>query len=252
MRVFDELIVALTLLTRLPVSRLIGQRAWPDEARAVWAYPLVGALIGCMGGAMLRLAMQRLPPTLASLLAIACMILLTGGLHEDGLADTMDGFGGGNTVQRKLDIMRDSRIGSYGVLALILLVAVRTAALSATVSGLGARAGLALLVATGGLSRGAMVLVLMLLPPARFDGTAAGLRQVRRPQAALALLLATASTALLPIDAAIACCLTALAVGAGLAAIAHRQVQGYTGDILGAVACLADCAVLCAAVGTTL
>jgi adenosylcobinamide-GDP ribazoletransferase len=234
-----EFVAALTLLTRLPASGLIGGRPWPEPAACVWAYPLVGALVGAAGGAVFWAA-QALPPAVASLLAIAAMALLTGGLHEDGLADCADGFGGGHGRVRKLDIMRDSRIGSYGALSLILVVGLRAAALSAMRPSDGAAA----LLAAGALGRGAMIPVLLLLPPARAEGAAAGLRHMKRPAAMSGLALALATSLVLPHPA--------MAAGiAGLAAIgtawlARRQLGGYTGDVLGAAASLGDCAALCA------
>ena len=99
------------ILTRLPAGRIEGNA--PPIANAVWAFPLIGALVGLIAGAVFTLAITiNLPAFAAALLALASAALVTGGLHEDGLADTADGFGGGQTLSRKLEIMRDSRIGS--------------------------------------------------------------------------------------------------------------------------------------------
>jgi len=240
-RKLDELIAALTLLTRLPVSGLVGHRNWPEEGASVWAYPLVGALVGSVGGGVLW-ATQRLgtPPGAAAILALAAMLWLTGGLHEDGLADTADGFGSGRTAGRKLDIMRDSRIGAYGALALIVAVSLRGTLLAS----LPAPAGAAALVASGGLGRGAIVVVVALLRPARAEGSAAALRHVRPGATATGLLLALAAASPLPANAVMACIVGAGLAALGTAALARQQVGGYTGDILGAGAVLAECAVL--------
>ncbi len=124
MRLLRELVAAFALLTRLPMPRLRGPSRRPADC--VWAYPVVGAVVGAAGRrralAGLRLG---LPQPLAALWALAAITLVTGGLHEDGLADTADGFGGGGTVERKLLIMRDSRIGSFGALALLFSLALR-------------------------------------------------------------------------------------------------------------------------------
>ncbi|MDZ7905514.1 MAG: adenosylcobinamide-GDP ribazoletransferase [Cypionkella sp.] len=127
-----DLQLALMLLTRLPAGHLAQAGDPPPLARAVWAYPIVGALVGAMGaGVLVGAATLGLAPSIAATLALAVCILATGGLHEDGLADVADGFGGGQDRARKLEIMRDSRIGSYGTLALILSLALRVQILAA-------------------------------------------------------------------------------------------------------------------------
>ncbi len=241
MRRLDELIAALTLLTRLPVSGLVGSREWPDAASSVWAYPIVGALVGGVGGIVLWIAERSgLSSAIAAILALAAMLLLTGGLHEDGLADTADAFGGGSTAARKLEIMRDSRIGSYGALALIVALGLRGAALAS----LPPEVGMAALIAAGSLGRGAILVVLMSLSPARADSSAAPLRQVRFHVAGIGLLLAVAVSRLLSFHAALTCIFGAAVAGLSMAAFARRQVGGYTGDVLGAVAVFAECVAL--------
>src|SRR5271168_821970 len=99
------------LLTRLPVGRSGGS----DLARTVWAFPVVGLVVGLLGGLVYwALARLGVPAFLAASWAFVAILLVTGAFHEDGLADTVDGFGGGRTRERKLEIMRDSRIGAYG------------------------------------------------------------------------------------------------------------------------------------------
>ncbi|MEK9968269.1 MAG: adenosylcobinamide-GDP ribazoletransferase, partial [Ferrovibrio sp.] len=108
--------LALMLLTRLPLSGgKVTDTAGGAVARAAWAFPLVGLLVGAAGGGMFMLASYLgLGMGSSALLAMGSQVLLTGALHEDGLADTADGFGGGRSRERKLEIMRDSRIGTYG------------------------------------------------------------------------------------------------------------------------------------------
>ena len=229
-----ELVAATTLLTRLPVGGLVATH--PPPAECVWAYPLVGLLAGMASAAVLAaLLAVGLPQPLAALWVLAVACLLTGGLHEDGLADTADGFGGGRTVERKLAIMRDSRIGSYGGLALALSLLVRATALAISAHPVQA----AVLAAV--LGRGAMLVPLALLRPARTDGLAAMLGAARG-RVAVGLALA-APAALWSPKAAIGALLAAFA----LSALARRQVGGYTGDVLGAVEQLAECAALTAA-----
>jgi len=105
----------LRFYTRLPTPADAGAHAPPDFEASDWALPLVGALVGVLAGAALLIAMRLgLSPTLAATVAVATMALVTGALHEDGLADFVDGIGGGATPERKLEIMRDSRLGAYG------------------------------------------------------------------------------------------------------------------------------------------
>ena len=229
-RRWHEFLAALMLLTRLPVGRLLP--ACPAAAECVWAYPLVGVVVGGVGAAVLWLARAAgLSPALAAVLALAATALTTGALHEDGLADTADGFGGGRTREAKLAIMRDSRIGSYGALALVVTFALRAIALTAT------SRPVVLLVIASVLGRAGMLLLLMLLSPARQDGLAAGLRQRRWEAFVVGLLLAAPTAAIQPVSA----CAALIVVGI-VAWLAARQVGGYTGDVLGAAEQLVECA----------
>jgi adenosylcobinamide-GDP ribazoletransferase len=237
-------VAAVTLLTRLPVSGWAADAAWPPAEDVVWAYPVVGFLVGGAGAAMFWIALHLgLASALAAILAVIAIILVSGGLHEDGLADTADGFGGGATVDRKLEIMRDSRIGSYGALALVLTTGLRVAALFALPAG---RACMALL-AAGALSRGAIILLLLLLTPARANGAAAALGRVRRSTGFCGLALALAGSFSLPLPQAVLCCVSVFATALIMAWIARRQIGGYTGDVLGATAVTCECMALVAA-----
>src|SRR5262249_55292440 len=135
-------------------------------------FPVIGALVGFVGGAVLVVA-ERLGqgPLVAAGLAVLATIVLTNALHEDGLADTVDGFGGGATRERKLEIMDDSRVGTYGVVALVFSVLLRVGALISLSAGGSFRAAWAL-VAAEAVSRAAMVRLWHALPPARFGGLA--------------------------------------------------------------------------------
>lgn len=219
------------ILTRLPMGRIDG--ALPPLAHSVWAFPLIGAVLGLgMGLAYLAALGLGLPSLVGAFLALGLGILATGGLHEDGLADMADGFGGGHTVQRKLEIMRDSRIGSYGVLALILVIGLTATAIEAA-------GGLTAFIAIGAASRTAMLLPMALLPPARNDGLghSAKLGWSRATSAAFVLTLAIA-VATQSILATLAILATALA----FTLVAQRQIGGQTGDVLGATQKLSECA----------
>ncbi|WP_349362353.1 adenosylcobinamide-GDP ribazoletransferase [Roseomonas sp. E05] len=239
-----ELAAAFGLLTRLPVGFLPQPADAAGHARAAWAWPLAGAVVGALGGGtQALLTATGLPPGLAAPWALAVMLLASGALHEDGLADTADGFGGGRDRPRKLEIMRDSRIGSFGALALVLALTLRGGALAELAAPLPA------MIATGALARAAMLLPLLTLPPARRDGLAAGLG---RPPLGAALaapvLAAVLAGLLLPAGAALLALASALAGAAGLTALARAQIGGQTGDVLGACAVIAECAALSALV----
>ncbi|MCQ4158822.1 adenosylcobinamide-GDP ribazoletransferase [Roseomonas sp. GC11] len=232
----EEIAAAFGLLTRLPLGALPFPAEAAGHARAAWAYPLAGAALGAIGGGVQAgLVAAGVAPGLAAPWAIAALLLASGALHEDGLADTADGLGGGRDRARKLAIMRDSRIGSFGALALVLALATRGLALA------GAEHPVALMAGAGALGRVALLLPLGLLPPARTDGLAAGLG--RPPKGALlaggVLGLALGGLLLPPLALA-----AALAVGGAMAWIARRQLGGQTGDILGATALIAECASL--------
>ncbi len=228
----DDLKVATAFLSRIPVSA--GGAAAPGRlARAARAFPLVGAGLGLLGGLVYAIALGLgLTPTLAAVLALAALVWLTGALHEDALADVADGFGGGTERDEKLRIMRDSRVGSYGALALVVSFALRVAALSAL-----AEPGTvtAALVAAGAASRATMAGLMQRLEPARTEGRAAEAGKPDDRAVALALAIAAVISVLgLGLRAGAG---GFLAAGLGAAAVgylARRQIGGHTGDVLGA------------------
>jgi adenosylcobinamide-GDP ribazoletransferase len=232
-RWWDEFRLAAGFLTRLPLGAEATEAIGP-LAQASWAFPLVGLVIGLVGGVTYSLAAwPGVPPLPAALLAVAATALATGALHEDGLADVADGFGGGADRAEKLAIMRDSRSGAFGVLALVFSVGLRAAALAAL--GDGGRVTAAL-VAAHALSRGFLPLVLRALEPARSDGLGA---TAGRPEAANAWAAAGlgALIVLFALDwwPGVAAVVAAGVVAILMSNVARRQVGGYTGDILGAI-----------------
>ena len=238
-----ELLAAFMLLTRLPVGRF-GQTCTNDVlARAVWAYPIAGAAIGAIGAAAYMVSAEiGLPSSFSAVCALATTILATGALHEDGLADMADGFGGGRSREHKLEIMRDSRIGTFGVLALALTLAARGSALASIA--MPGKAALAL-IASSVVARGAMLVPLLVLIPARPDGLGARLRGTTRTRALIGIVL-SAVPPLLWLSPAIAAgaIVISIAVALCLCAIALRQIGGYTGDVLGGTEVVAECLVL--------
>jgi adenosylcobinamide-GDP ribazoletransferase len=237
-----ELAAALMLLTRLPAGLLPAPAA---PARAVWAYPLVGALVGGIGAVVDLLGRRAgLPPPLAAVWTLAAMVLVTGGLHEDGLADTADGFGGGATKERKLAIMRDSRIGTYGVLALGLALAARGTAIAAL-----AHPGAALVVAGAG-GRAVIAALVALLPAARPDGLGAAVARPGLAGAAVAGGIGVVLAVLLLPGRLVGPAILACVVAGGLVAgLARRQIGGQTGDVLGATSVGVEVLVLTVLVG---
>lgn len=229
-RLCNEARLAFMLLSRLPVGRM---REAPPLAAAAWAYPVVGAVVGACSGLVFGLAARAgLPPLAAALLAIGASALLTGAMHEDGLADLADGFGGGRGKERKLEIMRDSRIGSYGVIALVLVLGLRAECMAALpVAGMAAR-----LAALGALSRALLPVLMLVLPPARADGLgqAAGGQMAKGPVLA-GLVLAVGLAWLAGVSPLFKLLAGMALVALGLGALARRQIGGFTGDVLGAV-----------------
>jgi adenosylcobinamide-GDP ribazoletransferase len=232
-------LVAVQLLTRVPV-RIAPAPTAAEQARAAAWFPLVGAGVGAVAAAAwLLLARARLPG-LAGWAALAAAVALTGGFHEDGLADCADGIFGGHDPQRRLAIMRDSRLGSYGVLALVLVLGAQVATLGLLPAGLVPRA----LVTAHALGRAA-ALPLTLLPYARSDGNGLG-RPLAQKVAPLMLALGVASgllaTALLPWPAALATVGVAALVALVCARRFARDLGGVTGDALGATVKLVELA----------
>jgi adenosylcobinamide-GDP ribazoletransferase len=239
-----DLKIVLIFFTRLPL-RHVGAITGEDLARATWANPLAGALIGAAGGLIYALAFQlALPPLLCGLLAVAGTILLTGALHEDGLGDVADGFGGAFERERKLAIMRDSRIGAYAGLALILSVALRAAALSAIA---GPESVAAALIAAHAGARAFIPWLMRTFPLAKAEGLAAYAGEPPRSSAAVALGLALLVAAIALGGIGVAALLAGACAARAMGALARRQIGGYTGDVLGAAEQLAEAAMLIAA-----
>lgn len=235
---FHDLIAAFMLLTRLPVGRFGSGSS--DLAGAVWAFPVVGLVIGLIGGFVYWLLHYfGVPAWLAASWAMAAILIVTGAFHEDGLADTADGFGGGRTRERKLEIMRDSRIGSYGAAALALSLLMRIGALAALER---PHAVLVALIAAAMAGRAAMIVPLLFLSPARTDGMASGMGHVPRWSAALGLtLIGLVLLLVVPIGGAFVAVVAAGMAALAVTQIARAQIGGHTGDVLGAAEVVVEC-----------
>ena len=237
LRHITEFQMAFLLLTRLPAGRLAGNP--PELAAASWAFPLAGVAVGCgIGGSYMGFVLLGLPALLAAVLALAVGLVLTGALHEDGLADCADGFGGGQTRARKLEIMKDSRVGTYGVLALIITMAARIATLSTFPADLNS---LMLIISLAMFSRLNMLACLAYLPAARSDGLG---HSASKPH-----FLSTGIATVFCVPAVLYCSsliiyalLAAAMAGMCFAVLSRRQIGGQTGDVCGAVQVLSETA----------
>lgn len=234
---------AFLLLSRIPVSWYsFSPERPPNFTSALWAFPFVGFVIGAGGGCVLLVtSMLGLPPLAAAALALLSLALLSGAMHEDGLADMADGFGGGRDTESIMRIMHDSRIGAYGVLALILATALRLSLLALCLETLSGWHLVGFMALIGAASRFQPVLQLSVFPLSPHASLAAltGRPGAGRLIVALALwlpamiwLFGTVPTLVIVLPA----CALSLWVGQ----VARRKVGGLTGDVMGATTIFAD------------
>lgn len=239
-------LVAVQFLTRVPVRIPLREGRFDPAWLHACArhFPLVGAGVGLFGAAVLWGAALLWPahPAIAVLLSMAATVWLTGGFHEDGLADTCDGLGGAVSRERALEIMKDSRLGSYGALGLVLTLALKAAALVGLMAAAGPLATGVALVLAHGLSRAATVVLLVAL---RYGGDLehAKAKPLAQQVGVASLAVALGWALLLAVGAAglgwpplrVAAVAAAMAgVAAVCARWLHRRLGGYTGDGLGA------------------
>lgn len=235
----QRFLLAVAFFTRLPVGNSTNHGM--PLSNAVIYFPVVGAMIGLVASAVWSVASILLPAVLAAGMAIVAGILLTGALHEDGLADCADGLGGGTTRKKSLEIMRDSRIGSYGALALIVSIGLRWSALATLTIGDGVFA----LIAAHALSRTMILLPIAFTNYAREDGLG---QSVSDGISASRFWLIGACTGIVVILAfgtagLIAGSLALLTTGLFTLYLKSR-IGGYTGDTLGAVQQIAEISML--------
>jgi len=212
----------------------------------VWAIPIAGAIVGLIGALVYSLAQALgLAPVPSAALSVVATMLTTGCLHEDGLADTVDGFGGGRSRDDKLEIMRDSRVGTYGTCALILSVLLRASAIaSLAMPALVTPA----LIAAHAASRATMPIGMWLVPPARNDGLSAAAGSVSRRSFGIASALGIAALVLaFGLAAGIVLTVLLLFVIGGMARLCIKQIGGQTGDVLGALEQVSEIIILLAA-----
>ncbi|NQV61800.1 MAG: adenosylcobinamide-GDP ribazoletransferase [Alphaproteobacteria bacterium] len=248
-RWFSDLRFVGAFLTILPMAGPTGgtpnSYGRGELAAAAWCFPIIGLLVGAAGGLVYGLAIWLgCTVWLAATLCVALLVLLCGGIHEDGLGDFFDGLGGTNR-DRRLAIMRDSQAGNFAVVALLLLFAGRIGAISALATP--ERVLPALLVAAA-VSRAAMVVVMHVLPAARSDGLGAGAGRPDLKIVIVTVLIAAAiAMVVLGFLPALASLGGAAAAAALVAMTARKRLGGQTGDVLGAVQMTAEFGSLLAA-----
>lgn len=239
-RIYDDLRIGLVFFTRLPLPHFeVRDRSLAD---AIWTAPLAGvavALVAWLNFAIASALGVAAGP--AAALAIAAGMLVTGCLHEDGLSDTADGFGGGRTRERKLEIMRDSRIGSYGAAALMLSILARWSAISELAS---PSLVFAALIAAHVGSRALIPAFMRHLPQARIDGLAAGVGSVADEAVIAALVIGTIGLLFLGLKGAIVAALCLAILFFAFRKLCLAQIGGQSGDTIGALQQLAEIALL--------
>ncbi|MCZ8374991.1 MAG: adenosylcobinamide-GDP ribazoletransferase [Beijerinckiaceae bacterium] len=247
-----DLLNVMRFYTRLPLPVFRFEReahSLPDFRRAAWAIPVTGTVVGACGALAGGLAyLAGLSPQIAAAIALAVQVAITGAFHEDGLADSCDGLFGGTTRERRLEIMKDSRIGTFGGAGLVFVLLLRVLALAELFRLMGP-AALALLPGIAALSRAVALMPVLMLPPAGSQGLAASVPLPDLP----AWLLATAIGVLvhagaclwldLPLGGMVGG-LVALLLMPALAALARHKIGGHNGDILGACQQIAEIALL--------
>lgn len=234
--------IALQFFTRLPIPRWVGfEQQWLHHASRY--FPLVGVVVGAVAAAVYAAAAQLWPAPVAVLLSTAASIYLTGAFHEDGFADMCDGFGGGMTRERVMEIMKDSRIGTYGAVGAGLLIALKCTLLAQ----LPLAGAVAALMVAHPLSRLAASALIWKLQYARDEGKAKPLAQdmsgaefAIASVCALLPLVVVGAIGTLPWLRLAACVAAAALAAAWLGAKCVRRIGGYTGDCLGAVQQLSE------------
>jgi len=244
--------IALQFFTRLPIPAWVGfEASWLQHASRY--FPLVGCVVAAIAAAVYAAAALVLPAPVAAVLSTAASIYITGAFHEDGFADTCDGLGGGMTKERALEIMKDSRVGAYGAIGIVCMLATKLTALAT----LPPQLAVAALAVAHPLSRLASSSLIWKLNYVRGEGKAKPLaQQMTHGEFAIATLTCALPAAgviaagwMTP-GALIAAALASLAAALWFGRLFVRRLGGYTGDCLGAVQQLAEALVYVAVLAT--
>jgi adenosylcobinamide-GDP ribazoletransferase len=236
-----DLRIGLSLCTRLPFGPAVPIEEG-DVARASWTFPIAGLLIGLAGTLVYWLAVRlNVAPLPAAALTLAVTMLLTGAMHEDGLADTADGLGG-STREGKLEIMRDSQIGTFGACALAISLLLRWS----TIADIAEPRFVALaLISANVAARACLPAFMHLVPPARSDGLSSGAGPPPGSSVVAAVLLGTLCLLFsFGLTGSVVALLMLVLIGFLLARLASQQFGGQTGDVLGALEQVAEVAIL--------
>jgi|TARA_B110000114_G_scaffold32150_3_gene33268 adenosylcobinamide-GDP ribazoletransferase len=234
-----DIVVAATMLTRLPLPQAPDE-AFERQEENVWAFPLIGVIVGiiaCIVGAI-AFGLGLNAPITAGLM-LATTMIMTGAMHEDGLADCADGFWGGFDPDRRLEIMKDSQIGTYGVLALVIFSGLRWLALSAVIS-----LGFAGVMAAAVLSRGVLPAIMAMVIHARDTGLSHSVGRPTQQAAATSFAAACVLALILIGSSAISAAIITALIAFAVAKLAKVKVGGQTGDVLGATQVLCETAIL--------
>jgi len=228
---------AIGFLTRVPMGRVAVADV---EAAPPW-FPIVGAMLGVVGGVVYAGAGRTMPPAVAASLAIATGLLITGAFHYDGLADVADAFGGGWTKERRLEILNDSRHGTYGVVTLAIVLIIQVSSLAS----LSRRHGLFVLIAAETLARAGAVVLLAVMQPARTRGLAASSARALNRSSVYVGVGAGVVIAIVAIGWWSIAAIAVVAVCVGLVGLlAQKKIGGMVGDVLGAAEQMAFTGVL--------
>jgi adenosylcobinamide-GDP ribazoletransferase len=242
-------LTAVQFFTRIPVPAWVGHSAQQLDQAARY-FPLVGACVGALSAAVLWLAAQVLPPSLAVALSMVTSILLTGAFHEDGLSDFADGMGGGHSSEQILAIMKDARIGAYGAIALVLVLLLKYQALLELYGAYSLQLAAAALIAAHSVSRLLAASIMLTQRYIRDDDSARArpaARQMSHTSFAVALLTGGVAIYVLLVagaqpDTVLAAVLAASLMRIHLGWRLQKRLGGYTGDCLGAVQQLCELA----------
>ncbi|MDI2090943.1 adenosylcobinamide-GDP ribazoletransferase [Commensalibacter oyaizuii] len=234
----------MSFFSRLPVGWLYRPDFPFSFARAVWTWPVVGLLLGVIAAFFFVVLIHiGLSPWIVAFATLGFQLLITGGLHEDGLADTADGLGGGKDKEHKLSIMRDSRLGSYGALTLIIILGLQASALADLTKHIVHATETIILSAI--LSRCTIIIPIYYGNPARNNGMATQLSAVPKPAVFSNLIIcAIVPFFIYPWHFAFITVLCCAIIGWGMSILACRHINGYTGDILGATQTLTATTIL--------
>ena len=229
---------AVQFLTRIPVRT---RAAVPHDRVLPWL-PFVGALIGALVGGVAAGLAELLPSAVAAAVAVAVGLLVTGAFHEDGLADVADAFGGGTSRERRFEILKDPRHGTYGVAALCSSVVLRVVGAASIASSSALFAGF---VAAHALGRTGAVAAMGVLPPAREAGLGADHARRMRPMATTVGIVVAVAIVVVVTGWWSGPLIVAALVGAGaVALLAMRKIGGLSGDVLGAIEQVVECLVI--------